>query len=101
MRMSLLAAIVLLTVASGLAVGQTLQMQALPPQGAVVGENYRLPLTSPGGILPYTWRLVSGDLPPGLALKPHAGRIAGVPTTPGEYRITIAVDDSSIPQLEV
>jgi hypothetical protein len=84
-----------------LAFGQDLQMQVPPPQGAIVGQAYTLPLTVTGGITPYTWSIVSGNLPPGLRVQPHKGNLTGTPTTAGTYHFTISVTDSSIPQLEL
>lgn len=76
-------------------------MQVPPPQGAVVGQSFSLPVTVTGGIMPYTWSLADGKLPPGLRLQPHKGAVVGVPTTTGTYHFTIAVTDSSIPQLQL
>jgi len=84
-----------------LAFGQDLQMQVPPPQGAIVGQAYTLPLTVTGGVTPYTWSIVSGDLPPGLRVQPHKGNIVGTPTTAGTYHFTVSITDSSIPQLEL
>lgn len=96
----MIAAIVVLCV-SCLARTQDLQMQVPPPQGAVVGQEYSLPVTATGGIMPYTWQVVEGQLPPGLKLQQHKGAIVGMPTTAGTYHFTIAVQDSSIPQLQL
>ena len=80
---------------------QDLQMQVPPPQGAVVGQQYAMPITVTGGILPYTWQLESGDLPPGLTLKKLKGIISGTPTAAGTYHFTVGVVDSSIPKLHL
>ncbi len=87
--------------ASGLAAGQTLQIQAVPAQGAIVGQSYTLPLVATGGSQPYTWQVIGGDLPPGLKLHPHSGKIDGTPTMPGDYRVTVVVVDSSIPKFQI
>ena len=87
--------------ASVLLSAQELQFQAPPSQGAIVGQNYTLPLTVGGGTQPYTWQMTGGELPPGCRLHPHKGNISCVPTTPGDYNFTIAVADSSIPKLQV
>ncbi len=71
------------------------------PQTAVAGESFTLPMVAQGGFAPYTWSRVEGELPPGLKLHAHKGIISGVPTTPGEYRCTLAVADSSVPQEQV
>ncbi|MFZ0911825.1 MAG: Ig domain-containing protein [Candidatus Korobacteraceae bacterium] len=68
---------------------------------AVVGRSFNLPLAATGGAAPYSWRLVDGQLPPGLKLHAHPGAISGVPATAGEYRFTVAVADSSAPRLQV
>src|SRR5271167_481240 len=99
MRICSLIAMVIL--ASCGAAGQTLQIQALPAQGAIVGQNYTLPLTATGGSQPYTWQVTGGELPPGLKLHPHSGKIDGIPTTPGDYRFTLVVVDSSVPRLQI
>jgi hypothetical protein len=96
--------VVLVVLTSILALAQSdpraLQITALPTQGAIVGQNYTLPLAATGGQSPYTWQLVKGNLPPGLRLQPHKGAITGVPTTGGEYHFTLSVADSNIPQLQ-
>jgi hypothetical protein len=96
--------LVLVFLASTLALAQSdpraLQITALPTQGAIVGQNYTLPLAATGGQSPYTWQLVKGELPPGLRLQSHKGAIVGVPTTAGEYHFTVSVGDSNIPQLQ-
>jgi hypothetical protein len=46
--------LLLLCFAGCLGFGQDLQMQVPPPQGAIVGQTYTLPLTVTGGITPYT-----------------------------------------------
>jgi hypothetical protein len=68
---------------------------------AVVGRSFNLPLAATGGAAPYSWRLVDGQLPPGLKLHAHPGAISGVAATAGEYRFTVAVADSSAPRLQV
>jgi len=101
MRIRLAAAIALLWFTNCLAFGQSLQIAAIPPQTAIVGQNYTLPLTGTGGSQPYTWQVEGGNLPAGLKLHPHAGNISGVPTTPGEYHFTLVLVDYSVPKLQV
>ncbi len=101
MRKFLAPILVVLCFAGCLAFGQDLRMQVPPPQGAFVGQAYTLPLTVTGGITPYTWSVVAGELPAGLRVQPHKGNVTGTPTTPGTYHFTVSVRDSSIPQLEL
>lgn len=96
-----LAPIALLCFANCLLAAQSLQIQSVAAQGAIVGENFLLPLQVTGGTQAYTWQLVSGALPPGCKLHPHAGNVSGIPTTAGDYHFTLSVSDSSIPQQQV
>ncbi len=76
---------------------RSLEIVLQSPQTIVAGESFNLPIVAQGGFAPYTWSRVDGDLPPGLRLQPHKGIISGAPTTPGEYHVTLAVADSSVP----
>jgi hypothetical protein len=51
------------------------------------------------GTPPYSWRLKSGTLPPGVSLNgtPNTATLEGMPTEPGEYAFTLAVTDSGTP----
>lgn len=64
------------------------------PVGSV-GASYRYPFTVWGGVAPFTWKLESGRLPPGLALSATSGVLYGVPTTPGTYQFSVRLTDSS------
>lgn len=97
MRIRLLTFALFLTTA--FACSQDLQVQPLPSQGMIVGQGYTLPLQATGGTSPYTWQLVQGQMPPGLKLHTHTGKITGSPTVPGDYRFTIGAADESIPKL--
>ncbi len=101
MRNRLAAAVLVLCLSACVALAQDLQMQVPPPQGAIVGQSYAMPLTVTGGITPYSWKVASGNLPPGLRLQPRKGNIVGTPTQAGTYQFTIAVGDSSIPKLRI
>src|SRR5579862_9805051 len=81
------------------AAGQSLRIDALSQNGAIVGEPYSLPLQASGGTAPYSWSISAGTLPPGLKLN-HSGRISGVPTSTGSYHFTVAVSDAGIPKLQ-
>ncbi len=61
------------------------------------GVQYGASLQASGGTPPYTWTQVAGVLPPGLALNTN-GAIAGIPTAPGTYGVTVQVSDSSSPE---
>jgi hypothetical protein len=59
-----------------------------------VGEFYCCGnLFASGGIQPYTWAVVSGELPPGLELPRRENTISGTPTTAGTFTFTVQVTD--------
>ncbi|MCB1224233.1 MAG: putative Ig domain-containing protein [Verrucomicrobiales bacterium] len=77
-----------LTVAcGGLAVGP-----ATLPDGTK-GAVYQAQVQATGGSAPYLYQLVTGSLPPGLALDNATGVIQGVPSTDGVFAFTISVTD--------
>jgi len=65
------------------------------PEGNI-NTSYNATLFASGGVLPYTWSIISGNLPPGLTLNSN-GVISGTPTQSGTYTFTIKVTDSSNP----
>lgn len=67
---------------------------ALPPLDAGV-EFHRL-LHASGGVPPYVWSVAGGDLPDGITFTPEA-LLAGRPTKPGTFALTLKVEDSGNP----
>jgi hypothetical protein len=65
--------------------------QSLPV--AVVGKAYTQSFTFDGGLPPYTWSIVSGALPQGLALQP-SGNISGTPRHSGAWTFTVQAADT-------
>jgi hypothetical protein len=57
------------------------------------GDTVHVPVVAQGGIPPYRFDVLSGQLPPGLAFDP-GGFLNGVPTLPGVYTFTARVTDS-------
>lgn len=53
---------------------------------------YSQPLSASGGNGGYTYSLIAGALPPGIALS-SAGLISGTPTTTGSYSFTVRATD--------
>ncbi|GEM_PF-750034 len=58
---------------------------------------YNLSLVVWGGLPPYQFSVVEGELPPGLELDPASGMLFGVPTIAGTYSFAIRVSDSQSP----
>lgn len=74
------------------------EVGALSLPDGKVGQGYEYHLRSEGGLPPLTWRVVAGELPPGISLEASA-KLRGVPSTPRReaYIFTIEVSDSSQP----
>ena len=60
------------------------------PAGRVT-RSYSATVQVTGGTIPYTWKIASGALPPGLTLDTSLGTISGTPTKSGSYSFTISV----------
>ena len=65
------------------------------PNGTV-GTAYHTNFFASGGVQPYTWSIISGQIPPGLRLaaSPPAG-LSGTPTRAGTFNFVVAVTDST------
>ena len=71
--------------------GPAIATTSLPP--GANGADYSQMLSATGGSPPYTWMLVSGDLPDGLSLTAD-GTIAGTPDISGTSTFMVGVTDS-------
>ena len=60
---------------------------------AVVGAAYNQVLMAGGGQPPYTWSILSGDIPPGLQFS-SSGILTGAPTRNGFFQFTVQVSDN-------
>src|SRR6202008_2461938 len=68
-----------------------LHVQCPGPAGnGNVGQYYTSAFTGTGGVPPYTFSIVSGSLPPGLSMT-SSGAVTGVPTTQGNYSLSLQV----------
>jgi len=68
-----------------------------PLPDGTVNVSYSQTLQATGGMTPYSWSVVSGDLPPGLALGSSLGTIIGTPTTASSYDFTVRVTGANDP----
>ena len=64
----------------------------LPP--ASLGLNYKTSVAVTGGTSPYTFSMVSGQLPLGVVLADTDGTISGTPSANGRFSFVISVSDS-------
>ena len=63
-----------------------------------VGVPYSKALSATGGTTPYTWKIISGRLPPGLNFDEALGLISGIPTAANSgSSILVRVTDSTSP----
>lgn len=65
--------------------------QTLP--GVKTFEAFEEFVLAQGGVTPYSWEIVSGELPPGLILISAAGSIVGEVEEPGSYNFSLRVTD--------
>ncbi len=66
---------------------------SVPLSGGMVGTSYSQTLSASAGAPPYTWLLVGGALPCGLALS-SAGQIGGTPRVCGTFNFTAQITDA-------
>jgi hypothetical protein len=62
--------------------------------GGTISTPYNALLTANGGITPYTWSILSGNLPVGLSLSGSTGLISGVPGSAGLASFMVKVTDA-------
>ncbi len=65
---------------------------ALP--AATQGSAYNGTITATGGTAPYSYAVVSGQLPQGVNLEKTTGSVSGTPTTSGTFKFSVGVSDS-------
>jgi hypothetical protein len=65
-----------------------------PLPTGTVGGVYSVTLGASGGMPPYSWSVIAGTLPAGLALS-SSGTLSGMPTTSGTFSLAIQVSDGS------
>ncbi len=73
--------------------GPTITTTSLPSGAA--GTAYSQTLTESGGTAPFTWGVISGQMPPGLTLNAGGGQITGTPTGAGTFNFTVQLSDEA------
>jgi hypothetical protein len=64
------------------------------PVALRVGEPMQRQLTARGSAPPFTWDVVSGELPPGVTVDAATGLLAGTPTSAGSFPATLGATDA-------
>ena len=80
-----------------IAANETLVIATMNVADGVEETAYNVTVVALGGMPPYTWTIVSGRLPDGLAVDTVSGVISGTPTEKGNYNFTIQVSDNATP----
>ena len=75
-----------------LAVNRAPAFTADSPPGGSAGQEYAYVFTATGSPAP-TFAVASGGLPPGLALVPGSGLLAGIPTAVGTYVFSVSASN--------
>jgi hypothetical protein len=81
------------TMVTGTYVDPTMVPLTILTNATLVPATETLPfaqlMLASGGVIPHTWSMVSGTLPPGIAL--NGAYLSGTPTTPGFYNFRLRV----------
>ncbi len=78
---------VIFTIVAGMTIST-----ACPLPAGIVGRTYEAQFSPNGGIPPYVFSIIGGNLPPGLGFS--QGLVRGTPTTAGDFGFTIRVTDA-------
>jgi alpha-tubulin suppressor-like RCC1 family protein len=65
---------------------------------AAINQPYSQQITASGGVAPYTFTVVNGQLPTGIELT-SAGLLQGAPAISGSFQFTVQVADTSNPSI--
>src|SRR5713226_7133506 len=86
--------LVVVILSAGCAGQPPLQVTTNSLPSAVVQQSYSAKLTAIGGISPFRWSILSGQLPSGMTLFADTGAISGTPMSAGDFDFTVGVADA-------
>ncbi|MEA2235713.1 MAG: hypothetical protein QOC81_437 [Thermoanaerobaculia bacterium] len=69
-------------------------LSPLVPSDGMLGTHFGQTLTADGGTAPYTFKVISGALPPGIDPLTSNGVLSGAPKESGKFQFTVAATDS-------
>ncbi|HET8550207.1 MAG TPA: putative Ig domain-containing protein, partial [Bryobacteraceae bacterium] len=72
-----------------------IEISACPVATTVAGQPYSSAAGATGGVVPYTWAVAAGQLPPGIGLTPITGAVSGIAAQQGEFNFSIRVTDAA------
>ena len=75
-------------------VAAKLAVSTLLLRPGTVGKLYAAKVATLGGVKPAAWRIFRGSLPRGVRFDRTTGRLLGIPTRPGRYRVTFEATDA-------
>jgi uncharacterized protein (TIGR03437 family) len=73
---------------------ESLSITSSSPQAGTAGSGYSFTFAAAGGTPPYSWSLLTGQLPSGLTLS-GAGVLSGTPAAAGQFQFAVRVTDSA------
>jgi hypothetical protein len=73
---------------------EPLRLLATSLPAAFAGEQYDVPLRPTGGLRPYGFDVVDGELPDGLTIS--GGRLVGTPLATGSFSFTVELFDANL-----
>ncbi len=74
-----------------------LHIAAVPLRPAALNAPYSVTISTSGGTPPLRWSIISGSLPPGMAISAALGEVSGSAYVAGTYRFTLRATDSALP----
>jgi large repetitive protein len=82
------------TVSATLGVASKLAIRTVQLKPAKLGRSYQTRLATAGGVQPFKWTVVAGQLPAGLRFAKSLGTVTGTPREGGTFRLVVEARDA-------